>query len=86
MSKYKCNQQRRRLAGGVPSVAERQPTVVPVKSHQKYEAKGRKFEGGNLRKFLGVSDEEKEKISVGSGVKVEKICEKDLKMIKSAFI
>ena len=68
------------------SVAERQSTVVPVKSHRKYEAKGRRFEGGNLWKFLGVSNKEKEKILVGIGVKVEKIRGKDLKVIKLAFI
>ena len=76
---------RRRLAGGVPSATEGQPIVIPVKSRWEYKMKGRRFEGENLWKFLEVSDEEKEKISVGSGLLVEKIREKDLKVIKSAL-
>ena len=85
LPKYECNQQGRRLAGGVSSAAEGQPTVIPAKSHLKYEAKERRFKGESLWKFLGVSGEEKEKISVGSRVWIEKIREKDLKVIKSAL-
>ena len=60
--------------------------MILVKSRWKYETKGRRFERGNLWKFLGVSDKEKEKILIGSRVWVEKIHEKDLKVIKLVFI
>ena len=48
-----------------------------VGSRQKYEVKGRKFEGGRFWNFLGVLDEEEEKILIGSEVWVEKVREKD---------
>ena len=75
--KYEHDQQRRKSKEGVSNAAEEQPAVTLVESRQKYEANGRKFEGGRFWTFLAVSDEKREKISIGSEVWVEKIHEKD---------
>ena len=66
--KYEHDQQRRKSKRGVLNATEERPIVALVRSRQKCEAKGRKFEGERFWKFLGVSDEEREKISIGSEV------------------
>ena len=56
-----------KLKAIVMHAAKEQPTMM-LKSYRKYETKGRRFEDENLWKFLGVSNEERKKISVGYGV------------------
>ena len=64
--KYENDQQMREFKGRVLRASEEQPTVI-LKSRREYETKGRRFEDGDLWKFLGVSNEKRKKISVGSG-------------------